>query len=92
MILNIIRKLIPVLPKKDINLAFKFLEKRELDNLKDLINSAIIIIQNNKNKKVKNKDLENINIEHLLTLKAEVDNYIFLVDGYKEVEEKEEYD
>lgn len=92
MILNIIRKLIPVLPKKDINLAFKFLEKRELDNLKDLINSAIIIIQNNKNKKVKNKDLENINIGHLLTLKAEVDNYIFLVDGYKEVEEKEEYD
>lgn len=40
-----IRKLISLLPEKDINLGYKFLDSRDFSSLKELVDSAIFKVK-----------------------------------------------
>lgn len=69
---ELIKSLISFLPNKDIPLGYKFLESRDLESLINLVDSALIKINNRKQLK---EDLSNIDIDKLETLKATLDCY-----------------
>lgn len=73
-----IKQLIENLPEKDINLGHKFLEKRDFDSLKELVDSAIYKVKKSRNKHDINsiEKYINIDLDELNSLKAEVDNYV----------------
>lgn len=83
--LDRIRSLIPSLNKEDQTLGYKFLNTRDLDSLQSLVASAII-----RRKKAIIRKLTEENPEgrhrmvyddpELVTLKAEIDNYIMLIN------------
>ena len=56
-----IRRLIVYLPKRDIQLGYKFLNRRDFDSLKELIDSAIYKVE--KNLASENPKDEYINLE-----------------------------
>lgn len=73
-----IKQLIENLPEKDINLGHKFLEKRDFDSLKELVDSAIYKVKKSRSKHDINniEKYINIDLDELNSLKAEVDNYV----------------
>lgn len=73
-----IKQLIENLPEKDINLGYKFLEKRDFDSLKELVDSAIYKVKKSRSKHDINniEKYINIDLDELNSLKAEVDNYV----------------
>lgn len=74
--IKIIHDLIPSLPNKDISLGYKFLNERNFELLKDLIDSAIYKIKNNLKTENPKKEYLEINMENLNQLKSEVDLYL----------------
>jgi hypothetical protein len=74
--LNNIKKFINYLPSKDVQIGFKFLEKRDFENLKDLVDSAIIRTKKNIRSEFPKQEYLNVDLEHLNILKAEVDMYL----------------
>lgn len=85
------RVLMTSLPEKDIPLGHKFLDIRDFDSLKELVDSAVYKVKKGlKNEALKDK-YANINFECLRRLKSEVDTYIELLgdsfeDSYSELE------
>ena len=73
-----IKQLIENLPEKDINLGHKFLEKRDFDSLKELVDSAIYKVKKSRSKHDINniEKYINIDLDELNSLKADVDNYV----------------
>lgn len=73
-----IKQLIENLPEKDINLGYKFLEKRDFDSLKELVDSAIYKVKKSRSKHDINniEKYINIDLDELNSLKAEVDSYV----------------
>lgn len=73
-----IKQLIENLPEKDINLGHKFLEKRDFDSLKELVDSAIYKVKKSRSKHDINniEKYINIDLDELNSLKAEVDSYV----------------
>lgn len=65
----------PSLPKRDIPLGYKFLENREFDSLKELIDSAIYKVEKNLKSSAPKEEYLRVNLEELNTLKSEVDIY-----------------
>lgn len=75
-----IKSMIDALPKKDIPFGFKFLEKRDFDSLKELVDSAIYKINKNLLSSNPKEEYINIDLERLNTLKSEIDSYILQID------------
>lgn len=76
-------KLMKALPKKDIPIGYKYFKERDFLMLKELVDSAIIKINNNLNSENPKEEYLNIDREQLDKLKLELDLYI----SYTELEE-----
>lgn len=75
-----ITELINNLPSKDIPIAKKFIDTRRFEDLKDLVDSAIIKVDKSKNSDNPKEEYLNIDSLSLLELKAEVDSYLTLLE------------
>lgn len=75
-LLEQIKLLIPNLPKKDVNLGKRFIETRNFESLKDLVDSAIYI---NRVREANGKELTVRDFAGLMTLKVKVDAYYSLL-------------
>lgn len=86
-----IRKLLKELPKSDQQLGEQFLQTRDFESLKDLVDSAILRVK--KSVKSDNPKQEYIDVDmySLMGLKAEIDVYIEMIEG-STIEEDSEYD
>lgn len=72
-----IKKFINYLPSKDVQIGFKFLEQRDFDKLKELVDSALIRTKRNLKTDNPKQEYLNVNLDSLNILKAEVDIYVF---------------
>lgn len=70
-----IKKLIKYLPDKDIPYAKVFIQDRNIESLKELVDSAYYLTKKHQSKENVPKEFKDVNLENLLDLKAEVDNY-----------------
>lgn len=70
-----IESLIKELPSKDRILADEFLKNRKFQDLKDLVDSAIIRINKNLNSNNPKEEYFKINLDKLHMLKTDVDFY-----------------
>lgn len=77
---NKIKKLISELPKRDIFLGYKFLEKRDFDSLKELVDSALIRTKKNLKTADPKEEYLRVDLDGLNTLKAEIDLYVMSMD------------
>lgn len=82
-----IYSLIKNLPNKDINLGYKFLEERDFESLKDLVDSAIYKIKSNLVTNQIKEEYLDIDLDLLTSLKAEVDVYLTQIDGVNYLED-----
>lgn len=73
--LDRIKSLLTSLPKKDIEYAQKFLDKRDFESLKMLIDSSIIRIRKNLASDNPKTEYLELDFENLQRLKLEVDGY-----------------
>lgn len=84
-----IKKFINYLPSKDVQIGFKFLEQRDFDKLKELVDSALIRIKRNLRTDNPKQEYLNMDLDSLNILKAEVDVYVFQLN-LPEIEENNE--
>lgn len=84
-----IKKFINYLPSKDVQIGFKFLEQRDFDKLKELVDSALIRIKRNLRTDNPKQEYLNMDLDSLNILKAEVDIYVFQLN-LPEIEENNE--
>jgi hypothetical protein len=84
-----IRSLLVNLPEGDQQLGEQFIQSRDFDSLKELVDSAIYKIRKELKKENPKEDYLNLDIEVLTTLKAEVDTYQMSL-GIPEDEEDDE--
>lgn len=84
-----IKSLLQYLPNKDIQLGERLLEKRDIEQLKMLIDSALYLTKKNQVKEDIPEKYRLINTEKLEELKSEVDNYHSLLANIFEEEEYE---
>ena len=84
-----IKSLLQYLPSKDIQLGERLLEKRDIEQLKMLIDSALYLTKKNQVKEEVPEKYRLINAEKLEELKSEVDNYHSLLANIFEEEEYE---
>lgn len=71
-----IQKLSQSLPKGDVILANIFIDSREFESLQELVNSAIIKAKKNLRSDNPKEEYINLDMDDLITLKAEVDFYV----------------
>ena len=71
-----IKELLKALPDKDIPKGEKFLNNRNWESLKELINSAIVRINRSIVKDLPEIDLRYVNVDKLWQLKETVDYYV----------------
>lgn len=71
-----IKKLLSSLPEDDLPLAAKLLEKREFENLMEIVDSDIYLVREEQLKEVPRDKYKSINPEDLLELKMELSSYI----------------
>ena len=69
------RNLIKYLPKGDIVLAQRFIDSRDFESLKELVDSAIIKVRRNLKSNNPKEEYLSLDIDVLARLKAEVDVY-----------------
>lgn len=74
-----IKELIPHLPEKDIPYANVYIQDHNIESLKELVDSAYYLTRKNQAKEKVPKEFINVNLDNLLTLKVEVDNYYTLL-------------
>ena len=72
-----IKKFINYLPSKDVQIGFKFLEQRDFNKLKELVDSALIRTKRNLKTDNPKQEYLNVDLDSLNILKAEVDIYVF---------------
>ena len=84
-----IKKFINYLPSKDVQIGFKFLEQRDFDKLKELVDSALIRTKRNLKTDNPKQEYLNVNLDSLNILKAEVDIYVFQLN-LSEIKENNE--
>ena len=70
-----IQKLISSLPERDINLGYKFVQNREFESLKELVDSAIIKVRKGLKKENPREEYLKVDLDLLNDLKVEVDEY-----------------
>lgn len=81
-----IRKLIGLLPEKDIHLGYKFLDNRDFYSLKELVDSAINKIRMDRRKENPRPEYLKIDPDSLNVLKSEVDVYLMQLDFPSDLE------
>lgn len=81
-----IRKLIDLLPEKDIHLGYKFLDNRDFYSLKELVDSAINKIRMDRRKENPRPEYLKIDLDSLNVLKSEVDVYLMQLDFPSDLE------
>lgn len=77
---NEMKALIGSLPEKDIPLGYKFLDKRNFDQLKELVDSALYKVKKSQRSENPKEEYLKVNLEDLSRLKSEVDIYIAQLD------------
>lgn len=75
-LLDKIKELIPSLPNRDIQLGYDFLNKRDFESLKDLIDSAIYKVEKNIKSDTPKEEYTKVNLDELIELKLEVSVYL----------------
>ena len=84
-----IKKFINYLPSKDVQIGFKFLEQRDFDKLKELVDSALIRTKRNLKTDNPKQEYLNVDLDSLNILKAEVDIYVFQLNLPEQEENNE---
>ena len=74
------KALMDSLPEKDIPLGYKFLNERDFDSLKELIDSAIYKVKKSLKSDNPKEEYMKVNLEDLNMLKSEVDMYIIQLE------------
>lgn len=74
-----IKELVKHLPERDIPYANVFIQDHNIESLKELVDSAYYLTKKNQAKEKVPKEYQNINLENLMDLKIEVDNYYTLL-------------
>lgn len=74
--LDIIKSKVDCLLKRDIKYALRFIETRDFESLKELIDSNLMLIINNRLKSKPNKELESLEESDICLLKYHVENYL----------------
>ena len=74
------KALIDSLPEKDIPLGYKFLNERDFDSLKELVDSAIYKVKKSLKSDNPREEYIKVNLEDLNMLKSEVDMYIIQLE------------
>lgn len=70
------RKLLSSLPKSDITLGEQFIQSRDFELLKDLVDSAIYKVRKNIKSENPKQEYLDVDLTELSNLKAEVDVYL----------------
>ena len=70
------RKLLNNLPKSDITLGEQFIQSRNFESLKDLVDSAIYKVRKNIKSENPKQEYLDVDLTELSNLKAEVDVYL----------------
>ena len=70
------RKLLNSLPKSDITLGEQFIQSRDFESLKDLVDSAIYKTRKNIRSENPKEEYLEVDLTELSNLKAEVDVYL----------------
>lgn len=70
------RKLLNSLPKSDITLGKQFIQSRDFESLKDLVDSAIYRVRKNIKSENPKQEYLDVDLTELSNLKAEVDVYL----------------
>lgn len=86
-----IRKLLRELPKSDQQLGEQFLQQRDFESLKELVDSAILRVKKSVKSDSPKQEYVDVDLYSLMGLKAEIDVYVELIEGPK-TEEELEYD
>ena len=73
-----IRRLIVYLPKRDIQLGYKFLNRRDFDSLKELIDSAIYKVEKNLASENPKDKYINLDLDMMNELQQEV--YLYAIN------------
>ena len=74
------KALIDSLPERDIPLGHKFLNERDFDSLKELVDSAIYKVKKSLKSDNPRDEYMKVNLEDLNMLKSEVDMYIIQLE------------
>lgn len=75
-----IKKLISLLPEKDVDLGYKFSDSRDFSSLKELVDSAILKVKKNMTRVNPRPEYAKIDLEGLYILKSEVDVYLMRLE------------
>ena len=70
------RKLLGSLPESDVNLGEQFIQSRDFESLKDLVDSAIFKTRKNVKSENPKQEYLDVDLTELSNLKAEVDVYL----------------
>ena len=81
-----IKSLIPSLPEKDVDLGYKFLEKRDFESLNDLVSSAVYKVKKNLRTSNPKEEYVNLNMDSLEKLQYEVQDYYSQFEPFTENE------
>lgn len=81
-----IKSLIPSLPNKDVDLGYKFLEKRDFESLNDLVSSAVYKVKKNLRTSNPKEEYVNLDMDSLEKLKYEVQDYYSQFEPFTENE------
>lgn len=79
-----IKSLIPSLPKKDVDLGYKFLEKRDFESLSDLVSSAVYKVKKNLRTSNPKEEYVNLGMDSLEKLQYEVQDYYSQFEPFTE--------
>ena len=85
-------KLTEYLLNKDKELGRKFIREREFSKLREIVNSNILIVKNDRKKSEENRKYDNVDISILEAFLCEVDSYLLLLGLDEEIFEEEEYE
>ena len=75
-----IKALMDSLPERDMPLGHKFLNERDFDSLKELVDSAIYKVKKSLKSDNPKEEYRKVNLEDLNMLKSEVDMYIIQLE------------
>mgnify|MGYP005937067821 CR=1 FL=1 len=81
-----VKSLIPSLPKKDVDLGYKFLEKRDFESLNDLVSSAVYKVKKNLRTSNPKEEYVNLDMDSLEKLQYEVQDYYSQFEPFTENE------
>ena len=74
------KALMDSLPERDIPLGYKFLNERDFDSLKELVDSAIYKVKKSLKNGNPREEYMKVNLEDLNMLKSEIDMYIIQLE------------